>query len=175
MRLWIFVGFAVASALGVGAGVSIVRILPLREVIGLGSPSGTGSSMPMNTDPEADVRRHEALLRRFESEVPDPGWGVAAAAKLKEDLVAPGGERAFTTRAVECRSTMCGVTVEWPTYDSARREYRQLARRQYSLNCLRDIYVPIPGDASRPYTARLLLDCRELRAHTNVSHGDSGG
>jgi hypothetical protein len=113
--------------------------------------------------PELTAERYR---RDHEAQDVDAEWAESAAASFRLDLERRAEARG-RLEALECRTTSCAVTLEWPTYGEAHAEFMRLVEGQYALNCATRMSVPPPADDAmeQPYRAVLYFDCAEVRAH----------
>jgi hypothetical protein len=123
---------------------------------------------PPEVDPEqhraALLEAHERSIQRHWAEPADPAWSKPATDAVREDLQSVAGEKHFRVVDVDCRTSTCVSTVEWPDQNAAVRGYGDVLHVLYRANCARSIVLPDTADPSRPFRATLFLDCAEQRA-----------
>ncbi|HEX2689686.1 MAG TPA: hypothetical protein VHN14_23875 [Kofleriaceae bacterium] len=122
-------------------------------------------------DPQAERARVEAQFSEFErrllADPVDPSWSGVATESLRSDLSAAAREGEFSLVAVECRTELCRATLQWDSYEAARRTGMHLAERAIpGLNCTKSIWLKEPDHPDAPYSSNLFLDCSEQRAGT---------
>jgi len=111
---------------------------------------------------EAQVQAHQDCVDHFESEARDPRWAARTEQNLRTELgdIKLGGAQ---LAQVECRSTTCAATMEWPTYSAVRPDASKLVLHNYQENCSRELAVPPPDNPEAAYTAVLYLNCTKER------------
>jgi hypothetical protein len=75
-----------------------------------------------------------------------------------------GSSHGMRVRGVDCRTTLCTATLEWPSFVDARNGFRSILHSQDRANCGREILLLDSEDPSAPYQATAVLDCTEWRA-----------
>ncbi len=121
---------------------------------------------PSDHDFEAALKRDTAFLaeltRDHAREEVDPSWSRAATAMLRRDLErASDGQ--FRVVKVDCRTTMCLSTLEWPSYEQAKERALPLAASELELNCTRELLLTPPDDPKAVYQGSFFLNCLEQR------------
>jgi hypothetical protein len=120
--------------------------------------------------PDADAERKRLAdlfaTRRadHEREPDDPRWARATEAKLDTDLRALAGVRADRVVGVSCRTTSCLATLEWSSYDEARKASSDLATARYGAACSTWVHLPRPENTSGAYQATVYFDCLTSRS-----------
>ncbi len=104
---------------------------------------------------------HDALLASVRAQGADPSWSAGAQAKFAGDL----GRLGAHVESVDCRTTACVATLEWPSRAQAQQEYRAVIEAEYQLPCDRQIFLDRPATEATPYRATLVLDCEHVRAN----------
>jgi len=153
---------------GVVAGASVSLLL---------SHTGGGASVPRAhaATPHARAprdatqeRAHLAGERRralaaHAAEPVDASWAPAAARTIARDLraIPPAALRApFRVAGVDCRTTRCVATLEWPSYDAARESFRAVIQQRSVQNrCSTFMLLDEPSDTTSAYESELLFDC----------------
>jgi hypothetical protein len=100
---------------------------------------------------------------QFEIESTDTAWAHTASRDLQQGLQRLGDEHGYTTKSVDCRTTLCRALLEWPTYADAQRSWKAVLHESYEPNCATEVYVPPPNTADGPYEATVIFDCTEAR------------
>lgn len=103
---------------------------------------------------------HDALLASVRAQGTDPTWSAGAEAKFTSDL----GRLGAHVERVDCRTSACLATLEWPNRGQAQQEYRALIEASYQLPCDRQIFLDRAASDDAPYRATLVLDCEHARA-----------
>ena len=137
----------------------------------MASAPPAGSSSPGNLAPPATSaelkehyeQRHVALLKRYSDEGTDSRWSVPAQKAIAANLTTVGANAGFQVGRVECRTTMCTASVEWPSYVTVRKTYAQILHAPLSVACAREVYVPEPDHPDAPYSTTVVLSCEEER------------
>lgn len=109
------------------------------------------------------LAQHQQQLDRHSREPVDPSWAREAQGSFTSDFVGLAQGQPFEVRGVDCRSTTCVTTLEWPSYAEATQGYALLLQHAYRLDCARTLLLPEPADVTARYQAQLLLDCGNLR------------
>jgi hypothetical protein len=129
---------------------------PLRDMPEAGEDSTPPEQEPYNLTPEQE---HANLMSAHDAEPYDRRWAVPASQAFAQDFAALDGRRSVTLANVDCRSTSCLLTLEWPDRDAANREMYELAALPYQFNCERHISL-LPGDGTaRAARGVLLIHC----------------
>lgn len=108
-------------------------------------------------------QRHQQQLDRHAREAIDASWAREAQGAFASDFAALTQGQSFQVRRIDCRSTTCVTTLEWPSYAEATQGYALLLQHSYGMDCARSILLPEPADLSARYQADLFLDCGNLR------------
>ena len=109
------------------------------------------------------IARHEEAIRNHKQQPVDPAWSRGAAAQLRSDLAEVGASSGFSIVEVECRTTSCISTLEWPSYGKALTGWQELLHHPYKSNCSREITLAEPEDGQGPYQATAVFDCEVSR------------
>jgi hypothetical protein len=109
------------------------------------------------------LQQRQAQLEAHQREPVDFFWAKEAHTSLAADFAPLTRGDAFRVRGIDCRTTTCVATVEWPSYTKATEDYARLLQHPYGLDCARSILLPEPEDPAARYEARLVLDCQNLR------------
>jgi hypothetical protein len=103
---------------------------------------------------------HQKLIDGITGESPDPAWSAKAATSLARDF-----ERLnFVAKKVDCRTTGCVATLEWPSRDEAQAGYRDVLHAGYELPCDRTIFLD-EAKGHGPYQATVVIGCENVRAN----------
>jgi hypothetical protein len=108
-------------------------------------------------------QQHQQQLDRHSREPVDASWAREAQGAFASDFAALTQGQSFQVRRIDCRSTTCVTTLEWPSYAEATQGYALLLQHAYDMDCVRSILLPEPADLSARYQADLFLDCGNLR------------
>jgi hypothetical protein len=103
---------------------------------------------------------HDALVAAVQAQGTDPTWSAGAEARFTSDL----GQLGAHIERVDCRTSACVATLEWPSRAQAQQEYRGLIEARYQLPCDRRIFLDRAVQEDGPYRATLVLDCEHVRA-----------
>jgi len=103
--------------------------------------------------------QHTERIRAHQAEALDPAWSRTTTTVLAADFKHNSGTH-FNAKSVDCRSTTCAVTLEWPSRDQALAEWRRALMQPTRANCGRAIVVPErPSTVTGPIDVTLLMDC----------------
>ncbi len=107
--------------------------------------------------------QHQLQLDRHAREPLDSSWSREAQESFAADFSALTQGQPFQVRGIDCRSTTCVTTLEWPSYAEATQGHALLLQHAYRMDCARSILLPEPSDPTARYQAELFLDCGNLR------------
>jgi hypothetical protein len=140
---------------------------------GEASESAHASSVP-NVRPEEWKQHHEevhaARIAEANTEPVDSAWASKTEALFETDLTKVAGtpeSHGMSVVGVECRTTLCLATFEWPSFEAARSGYGGVLHASFQANCGREILLPPPKDPAAPYRTTAVLDCTDSRANEN--------
>lgn len=88
----------------------------------------------------------------------NPAFSVQAASAFNKNLDKISDELGFAVVGTDCRSQSCEVTVEWPNFDLARKNFRRVTELPESMNCSHDVVLPEPENPDTPYVQHVLFD-----------------
>jgi hypothetical protein len=136
-----------------------------QAIAAAGSATPTATAPP---DPEesraAHRREHEAVLERFSHEPFDPRWSQQSREKFEHDLGALAEQNHFKLLSVDCRTTLCQASLEWPDAGAAHSSLMNMVTAVYGLNCVKRIALDDVRDPASPLRGSLVFDCDDLRA-----------
>ena len=72
--------------------------------------------------------------------------------------------RARCRTSVDCRSTSCEATLEWPSAGTAKESLHAITTAMYELPCGTGLRLPEQSDPGSRYRASVVFDCSEVRA-----------
>ena len=98
---------------------------------------------------------------RFNQESRDPAWAPKATEELRSDLVGAARGLEAIVKTIDCRTTICEVTVQWRSHSEALEKSEALVARPMELNC--DRFYDTPDDTNGT-TTTLHFDCEGQRA-----------
>jgi len=132
-------------------------------------PVGHETAAPPDPESQAAararlLRERDALYQQHAAQPVDGSWAPEANQSLGGALHRLGAEGHFRVQGVDCRTTLCVATLEWPSYGEATANYARVLHEPYAVNCRRSILLPEPADRLRPYDGRLVFDCEGFRA-----------
>ncbi len=130
------------------------------------------ATTPPHEEPPPDMeearresrRVHEEQIQRHRASPIDHGWADQAESMLREDLGKPAEGRSFHLADIECRTSSCVATLEWPSYEMAPRDAPFIAANSRKMNCATWVWTPHPDDPAAPYRGEVVFDCSALRA-----------
>jgi len=139
-----------------------------RRVEELSARSEPSDALPPSRPSTEEARRqlfqqHQQQLERHAREPLDASWAREAQGSFSSDFAALTQGQSFQVRGIDCRSTTCVTTLEWPSYAEATQGYALLLQHDYGMDCARSILLPEPADPTGRYQADLFLDCENLR------------
>jgi hypothetical protein len=119
-------------------------------------------------DPDADAKltraRFEKEIEAHRAEARDESWAPAAAEQISVGLEAGKQNGEYRVIGVDCRTTSCAATLEWPNYSTAVANFKDALWQKTEQNCARHILLPAPADPFATYQAQLMMDCTDQRA-----------
>jgi hypothetical protein len=126
-----------------------------------------GLAEPVSTSaPEHSPASEQKLLETWnhrvsahESEPTDPVWAAQAVVAFQRDLNRISGQLGFRVLKTDCRSSGCASSLEFASYDDAKKHFQPLLHAQYELNCGTEILLPEPQQERGPYQATILYRC----------------
>ena len=117
----------------------------------------------------AELRKYdEQNIQRHYADAVDSSWENITTPSLRTHLEHIAKEGTYRVADVNCRSTSCVATFEWPTRADAMREYAAIIHQQFDVNCSRGITLPETGDPSQPLQATMFLDCAQWKKGGSV-------
>lgn len=140
------------------------------------SPSARADSAAVDTEapapppPSPEESRKRALelqdtnQRRLDAESVDPEWAPAAKAALEDKLAQIGTRANFSVSQIECKTSLCQASLQWPSYKEASAHWMAALVANYGKKCQTSVTVPRPSDIDAPYEGRVFFDCTEERA-----------
>lgn len=102
---------------------------------------------------------HTKSLTDLRSRPADITWARDARANLESDFQHMTNDA--HARSIECGNHYCRVEIEWSDVAKARAQATSMTRYSYSVNCVRDLYAPVPEGDDGPFVADLILDCTD--------------
>lgn len=127
--------------------------------------------------PDSGATREQVAQREYDAfrgrvqehlqESRDPRWSDRAQQALRTDFHDLEHGLGFTMVDVDCRTTSCVATIEWPTYALATQRYTGVLVNPARLNCMRESSLPPPATPNAPYREQVIFDCTSLRAGGN--------
>ncbi len=129
------------------------------------TPTASQPPPPVNVEESRRIHEDEEreALDRHARESIDAQWSARAVQSLESDLEQLQVRAHGRAVRVDCRTTMCVATMEWPTHTEAVANYAHLLHGDYEVNCTRSILLHEPDDPTRPYQARLVFRCGDRR------------
>lgn len=111
------------------------------------------------------IAARDAQQRAFDAEGYDPAWSPGARNEFKRDLAALAQDKNYKVVGVDCKTTLCKATVEWPSYGEVRNTVSDLLYADYRNNCTKQIFAPVPGNQADPYQGTVIYDCTASRTN----------
>ena len=112
----------------------------------------------------AAEQAHRRWTDRYTAERPDPAFAASAAGSLRRELGTLADKGGFRVVDVDCRTTMCLASVEWPSYALVADGANQIMAHPYAVNCAMETRFPPPDDPAKAYQASVYFDCEHYRA-----------
>jgi hypothetical protein len=103
------------------------------------------------------------LIRQHWAEPDDKAWSSITTPSLRASMESLAKASTFKVVDVNCRSTSCLATFEWPSYDDASREFSKIADEPTQMNCTRGITLPEVTDQSQPVQATMIFGCKSWK------------
>ncbi len=114
---------------------------------------------------QAIYEREEAKLgARFGEESVDSDWSIRAEENIRTAIDRLRRASKFRIGGIECKETVCEVSLEWAARRDATSEYSKFLESRYGMKCATFMYLPESADASVSYKATLFLDCERADA-----------
>lgn len=113
------------------------------------------------------VSEEQAFQNRIAEHARDPidrAWASQSAQALQIDITSMSA-RAGGCHVVDvdCRTSSCVATIEWPNFRAARDNYQRFTQQAFHVNCAREMTLIPPQDDSRPFQASIFFDCANAR------------
>jgi hypothetical protein len=124
-------------------------------------PERTSHSQANAHNLDDETRQLRAWYVAHDVQPRNAAWATEASSRLQRDLGGIADEQLFTILDIDCRSSSCGVELEWDDFEQAIASQGALLHRRYELNCERTVPM-IPPDSSlidAPYRTRILFNC----------------
>jgi hypothetical protein len=128
-----------------------------------------GSGLHARRSHEDDIRlgdlEHARWVSRYEGESVDADWAAAMTKRVSNAIqrVLSLPTSSAQLLAVTCKTSMCTVNLEWPSYGDAVRETTSMLALPVK-NCARHLYIPPPDGPMDAYRASLYLSCELTRS-----------
>jgi hypothetical protein len=123
------------------------------------------------TSEQSRETEHAASIARVRQEPVDRNWAQGTEQLLRGDLevvARASADRHMSLVGVECKTTSCLATFEWPSFDEAKSGWRGILHSRLSANCAREILLPDAADPSARYQATAVFDCTASRAPSSA-------
>jgi len=147
-------GAAGGLAVALGASAAVTRLGEHRAARAARSPAELAA--------EARQRRSEAMAA-FQRERVNEGWAREASARIASRLRGVSTRGQYQLAGVECRSTSCLATFDWPDYQTASDRYTVALYELMPVNCTRVLALPRPADPNQTYRASMLMTGCHIR------------
>jgi hypothetical protein len=120
-------------------------------------------SIPSPLSPEEERRITEEHFRaRVEEHLNEPidqDWARRMGQAVGERVGSASGRYGFRTVGLECRSSTCLATIEWPPTSDARSSFGGFMSRMVDPECGREGYLFRPDDPNSTSQAQVLFLC----------------
>jgi hypothetical protein len=153
----VVLGFAVGVT---GTSLGTWAVLHTEPSVDHQPLSRASDEIAFREDPAVFADR---LRAAHNAEPIDVDWGTSTSADFARELgMIQIGEA--TVIGVDCRTSTCLATLEWPDYTQARQAMHPLATGTFSHRCTRTVsMVPPDDDAVGAYRGLMVFDCSEER------------
>jgi hypothetical protein len=134
-----------------------------RTAVEPGASAKRAGEQPPLTREEAiaasRAQRKQRLERHATSAV-DSAWSQQTQTQITAAVAQLGRTLPVSLVSLDCRSSSCVATLEWPQADEARKHGASMASAEYGPNCAQSFFAS--GDAQeKPFRTTLLLEnCR---------------
>jgi len=162
---------AVAAAAPVAVAVLEARLAALETQVRAPAPSEPAREPdPLPERPTAEeesrqtVATRDAQQQAFDAEGYDPAWSNEARSAFNQDLTTLAQDKNYRVLNVDCKTTLCKATVEWPSYGEVRNTVSDLLYADYHNNCTKMVFAPVPDNQANPYQGTVMYDCTSARA-----------
>jgi hypothetical protein len=118
-------------------------------------------ALPEKEARKVQIERFAAALRAHAEQPRDPRWARRATSALSSELAEADAAAGY--RVVDCRTSSCVATLEYPDFDTARDSYANALHRKYEVNCTRTVVLGEPQSAGAPFRVDVLFDCGNER------------
>jgi hypothetical protein len=158
---------------------SVQAVVPVRhsygvETVARPAPAAIASvapTMERKQPSAAEIREsveqsREKYLGRYRAEVPDPSWSATEETRISGRLASMKSKMKLSVAVDEiaCRSTICLVTLRWPSWETGQRERRNfVSQLSGDEGCGHFIYMPPRDNESGEFSTQLILDCESQR------------
>jgi hypothetical protein len=125
-----------------------------------GQERGASSRQALEAEERAYLAQIRARLRAHEAEQADPGWASETSTALTGAMEAFAASRKHGSKlhAIDCRSTSCVATMEFPSYSAAMTHFTGYVTSPFGMQCHQTAELPEqPEDATAPYTFKVLF------------------
>ena len=146
------------------------RIAALETQVQPPEPAADAEPEPFPERPtdEEESRQTRAVRdeqqRAFDAEGYDPAWSTTARSEFSQDLEALAQDKNYRVLNVDCKTTLCKATVEWPSYGEVTNTASDLLYADYRNNCTKMVFAPTPTNRADPYQGTVMYDCTSSRA-----------
>lgn len=109
------------------------------------------------------MEQKQEEIDAFDDEQRDDTWAAKAEEHFNEDFSAliAKEETKAKLQSVECHTSRCVVTVNWPNLSIARKEHSRLATATMQENCIVSSFlVRSPDEAEGPFDQEVIYNCR---------------
>jgi hypothetical protein len=131
------------------------------------APSAGSAVPPPPLTPEQikqfEISEHQAAIDAHWAETSDPEWAPKTKSLFNDDFKAVSTELEAKLVQVDCRTSSCIITAEWPNYETAVRKWRVLMDHRFATNCSTRMLLAPPQNPSLPYQATTVFGCSESR------------
>jgi len=152
---------ATSNRVGVTQPATPPHVLASQPEAAAANPDKVPS--PAEVDQKLVAELNERL-DEHQREAVDTVWAPEAEGKMLAALSDMAPQLHATDVSVDCKTTTCVASLQWPDYGAALRAGQQLAVSKPGVLCGKWIEFPPPDDPSQPYRGSVIYDCVPDRA-----------
>ncbi len=140
--------------------------LNARQQVAAPAPSAqpVASAAP-EPEPLEPLELHKQSLADYAHEGVDPVWAPQTEKSIAADLTKSGSGGVFDVKSVTCHTTSCVASLEFPTFEAARRGWRRVLATNLESRCGTEVVLdPAPRDPSQRFGTQVVFNCEGVRA-----------
>jgi hypothetical protein len=133
------------------------------KVVEVRAPQVSDPLVPAERQRQMVEENHQRSVDQFQAERPDVNWSRDASNRIKASAEAAASRGRYDVLNVECKTTLCALTVEWKNLEDARNGMEAAASFSDDAHCSHEVMLPKVADPARPVRVTVMLDCHEDR------------